>query len=273
VEDVALGDAEGAFEVGRRVETLRHHGTADGRHEAPDLLQQLRLEAIALEAPVRARERIRQVLDEAGHHVAARRRERIVDQRGHQAVDPELLRDAAAARFAVSGLRALEPGHERELRAPQRVRARLLVRQSRLLGQHQVELAAGPVHLDAGHRRTELRLERRRRHQPEVGALRVRVRNHERGVDLAAVREHDADRAAAFDAHRRDLGGGPQLHADPTAGLGHGRRDRAHAAHHVPDEALLRLRAAAEQVEQEAEQRARVIGPAVLAVQAVREDE
>ena len=110
-------------------------------------------------------------------------------------------------------------------------------------------------------------------HQLEVRALRVRVRDDERGVDLAAIREHDAGRAAAFDAHRGDIRGGPQLDARAAAGFGHGRRDRAHSAHHVPDEALLRLRAAAQQVEQQTEQRARVVGPAVLAVEAVRENQ
>ena len=70
-----------------------------------------------------------------------------------------------------------------------------------------------------------------------------------------------------------DFGARADLDAGAAAGRGHRRRDRAHAAHHVADESLLRLRAAAEEMKQEPEQRARVIGPAVLAVEAVREDE
>ena len=80
-----------ALEVGRRIEPLRDQRAADRRHEvARSGASSCASSRLALEAPVRARERVRQVLDEAGHHVAAGRRERVVDQRGHEAVDPEL---------------------------------------------------------------------------------------------------------------------------------------------------------------------------------------
>src|SRR6187431_2880342 len=104
---------------------------------------------VALKTPLRSREPVRQVLYETGHHVAAGRRERVVDERRHEAVDPELFGDPAAARFTIGGLRAVEPGHERELRAAKRVGARLLGLEPRLLRQHEIELAAGAVHLDA----------------------------------------------------------------------------------------------------------------------------
>ena len=154
--------------------------------------------------------------------MAALRRERVVDERGHEAVDPELLRDPAAARLAVGALRAVEPGHERELRAPQRIGARLLVLEPRLLRQHEVELAAGPVHLDAAHGGEEFRVERALRHELEVGALRVGVRDDEAGVDDAAVREHDAARARPPSMRiARDFGARPDLDADAAAGRGH----------------------------------------------------
>ena len=125
VEDVALGDAEDVLEIERRVEPRGDQRRLDRRHEARDLLQELALEPLALEAPVGARQPVRQVLHEAGHHVAAARRERVVEQRGHEAVDPEFVGDASAPRLAVGVLRAREPGHERELRALQRIGRRI----------------------------------------------------------------------------------------------------------------------------------------------------
>ena len=63
------------------------------------------------------------------------------------------------------------------------------------------------------------------------------------------------------------------LGAEAAGRRRHGLGDRAHAADHVPVEALLLVLAPREQVEQQAQRRARLVGPAVLAVDVVGQEQ
>ena len=135
-------------------------------------------------------------------------------------------------------------------------------------------LAQGPSILIAAHRLAELGRQVRRLDEAEERALRVGVRQHEAGRDLACRprgrrrgRGHRARRCARPRAEVRIST------PKPRAARRHGLGDRAHAADHVAVEALLVVVAAGEQVEQEAERGARLVGPAVLAVDVVREEQ
>ena len=95
-----------------------------------------------------------------------------------------------------------------------------------------------------------------------------------RASELVAVLERDAAGAPSShdDARRpaRRCGSRPRA---ARAGRRHRLRDRAHAADHVAHEALELVLAAGEQVEEQAERRARLVRAAVLAVDVVGEHE
>jgi hypothetical protein len=116
-------------------------------------------------------------------------------------------------------------------------------------------LAHGPAIFDRGDRRTELRVEVRRVHEPEEGALRIGVADDEPGADLLAGLEPTPRRgrrpvlptvstAAPRDQdarHRRALAHRPPPPASTDAQR---LRDGSHAALHVSHEALRQLVAA-----------------------------
>ena len=73
------------------------------------------------------------------------------------------------------------------------------------------------------------------------------------GRDLGAVRERDPGRPAAVHQDLRDRSAGGDLHPGGPAGRGDRAADRAHPAQHVAEEPLLRVLAAGQQVEGQAD--------------------
>ena len=203
----------------------------------------------------------------------AGRRQARVDVRGHDAVDPQLVGNAAHLGLVVAPLRELEGRHEGEEGALARGRARARRGEAGLLAQDQVHLGAGAGHLDRGHRFAEVRGQVGRLDEAEERALGVGVREHERRIDLGAVLEGDAPDAPTAGANASHRRAGADLHAALAAGRGHGLGDRPHPAHHVAHEPLHLVLAAGEEMEEQAEGGARVVGSAVLAVDVVGEDQ
>ena len=273
VEDVALGEPVGALEVERSQDLTSHHCPRHVGRVLGDLPQDEVAQTLALRIPVAFAQAIRHVLHEAGHHVAAGRGQARIHVRRHDAVDPELVGEASHLGLVVAPLRKIEGGHESEESAFARRRARARGAEARLFAQSQVHLGAGPGHLDRGHGLAEVRGKLGRLDEAEKRAFGIGVREHERSVDLGAVLEGHAVNGPTSRANARDRGLGANLDAPPPAGRGHGLRDRPHPAHHVPHESLYLVLAPGEQVEEQPEGGARVVRPAVLAVDVVGKDQ
>ncbi len=180
-------------------------------------------------------------------------------ERGHQAIDPQTLVHPSLARTLVTALRAFEPRHERELRVCAACR-----RRDRRLSNRgsspstRLSLPQGPSILIPRTSARNSGVELLGRHELEERALGIRVRDHDGRVDLRAVRQHARLRRDPIGSTRRCTADAVRISTPfAHAGRGHRLRDGAHAAHHVPDESLLRLGTAAQQMEQQSEQACR----------------
>ncbi len=196
-----------------------------------------------------------------------------VHVRGDDAVHPELLGNLAQLGDVVAALGELERRHEREERALRLLELAGHARHAGLLGEHEVDLRAGPVHLDARDRAAEVLGQLPLFDEAEERALRVGVRDDDLCEDLGSVLERDAGRAAVAHQDPADGGAGADVGAELPRGRGHGLRDRAHAAHDVAVEALQVVLAPREEMEEQAERGPRRVRAAVLAVDVVGEEE
>ena len=195
-----------------------------------------------------------------------RGRERVVDARGDDAIDPEILGDLAELREVVAALRSLERRDEREERPPPGARVGRHAAHPRLLGEDEIHLGAGACHPDPADRLEEIGRHGVALDEAQERALGIGVREDRPRADLRAVLEHDAARAAVPHHDPRDGRRGPDLRPEPAGG-------GPHPADDVAVEALRAVLASGEEVEQEPDGRTRQIGPAVLAVDIVRQDQ
>ena len=108
-------------------------------------------------------------------------------------------------------------------------------------------------------------------HQTEKSSLRIRVRKHEARGNFRAVLEEHAARAAIAHIHFCNRRGRKNFRPRFAASGSQRLRDRAHAADHVPVEALNFSVAAAQQMEQQSQRGAGVVRTAVFAVNIVRQ--
>ena len=271
VEDVALGQPVVALQVQRGEHLPGQHRRGHTRRELRDPGQDPVAELVPPAVPGPLGQPVGHVLDEARHDVPAFGGQRGVHGGGHHAVHEQLLR---VGQLAALGPVVARVGHGQVRRqGEQRPLAGRGVRgHAPHLGlgvQDQVDLGARAVHRDPGHRGPEVRGQIGLVHQVQEGPLGVGAGQHHAGGQFLAAGQRDPVGAAAGDpdpGHRRP---GADLHPVRLPGRGDGVADRAHAAHHVPEEARHRVLAAGEQVEGQADQGARLVGAAVLAVQVV----
>ena len=99
----------------------------------------------------------------------------------------------------------------------------------------------------------------------------IRVRNHDGRPELGAIFQRHAPGAAVLDEDARDRRLGSDLGAGLASRGRHRLRDRPHAADHVPVPALHVVVAAREEVEQQADRRARPVRRGVHPVHVVRQ--
>ncbi len=142
-----------------------------------------------------------------------------------------------------------------------------------LLRQDEVDLGAGAVHLDALDRAPELLGQRGGVDQREERPLRIGVGQHDARLEARAVLQLDAARAPVAHVDPGDRSGGPDLRAELPGRGRHRLRDRPHPAQDVAVEALELVLASREEVKEKPERRAGRIGPAVLAVDVVGQEE
>ena len=107
------------------------------------------------------------------------------------------------------------------------------------------------------------------RHHFQECAFGVGVREHDAGANLGAIFQHHAARPAVADIDVRHRCGGPDFDSELSSRRCQRLGDRAHAAHHVSIEALQFVLAAAQQMEEQADGRARLIRSAMLAINVV----
>ena len=144
---------------------------------------------------------------------------------------------------------------------------------ARLFTKHEIDFAGRSLHADVTHILAKLVVEFGRVQQGKKRVFRIGIRNDQGRIDRFPRRERNALHPAGLNVDGLDGGIGADGHAEIVAGPSHRLRDRSHAADHVSLPGLLIGITATEQVKQEADRRARLVGAAVLAVQTVRQDE
>ena len=244
MEDVAAGQAEFALEVRRR----QHLPCDDRRAEVGgDLRHGIDRRvgcSLLVIGPVAAlRQRLVEVLAEQARHVHAGRRERGVDGRRDPHLDGRLARPRAALGVVVGAIEVGERWRDQHRRAV--VLALLPSGDAGEVGQlgerHVHAQGCRVVAVARGHA-AHLVGQQRRVDQPVVEDARIAVGDHARGLDFAAIAQHQT---AGHTAARLHLGHG-RVDFDRRAGLlrdlGHGVADRAHAADGVAPGALLAVR-------------------------------
>src|SRR5215471_18661746 len=121
VEDVALGEAVGALEIERRQHLPGLDRARDVRRVTRDRPDDAVSELLAALVPASPREAVGDVLHEARHDVFAARRQAVVDVRGDDAVDPQIVRDLSPRGGGVGALREIQGRHKREQRSAPRI--------------------------------------------------------------------------------------------------------------------------------------------------------
>src|SRR5208337_4560157 len=111
------------------------------------------------------------------------------------------------------------------------------------------------------------------RDQAEEGAFGISVREHDAGPDFRPVFKHYTSHSSIARIDLLNRGAGADFGSEGSRRLGHRLSDGAHASHNVAVEALLLVLAAAEQVEEQAECGAGLVGASVFAVDVVGEEQ
>src|SRR5262245_53528063 len=212
VEDVPAGEPEALLQVPGREHLAVHDRVADVRRVLGDGVDHDVPELLALLLPVALPQVVRRGLEEYRAAVEALGAERaVVDARDRDvAVGPA--RVPAVLSLVPGALEVLERGsdvhHALVLEADLGAGDGLPVRELR---EHQVDLGRGALDAEIPDVAEELRLELALVHELQEGALRIGVREHERGVDLLAARERHAADASVAAEDPRDLRVGADL--------------------------------------------------------------
>src|SRR5215471_20487460 len=149
MEDVALGQAVGSFEI-QWCENLAYENRArDVWRVFGDLLDDAVTKQLAFLVPIPFAQLVRHKLHKASEDVTPRRRERAVRVRGHGTIDPQFFRYFAKFCDVVATLGKFQRGYEGEERTLLGRRTFRGTRKSWFFAQYQVHFRARACHFDS----------------------------------------------------------------------------------------------------------------------------
>src|SRR5215469_4449280 len=211
------------------------------------------------------------MLNEGGHDVFPRRRERGIHIRGHDAICPQLFGNFTEFRDVVTALRELERRHKGEEGTLGRSPMQRHSSNTRLFAQDKIHFRAGTIHLDRSNSVAKIIGQLTRLHEPEKRPLRIGVRKNDASFELRPILQEDAASAATIHVNTSDGARREDFDAQLSAGRCKGLRDRAHSSHHVAVETLGLAIATAQQMKDQTEGGPCVVRSAVLAVDIIGE--
>ena len=199
LENVAFGQSPFAFEIERGDDLAVQDDVFDIRRVFGDGVDDVVAELFFFRVPVEAgRQLVGRVLHEARKNVFSRRRKRRIGERRNHHVDVGMRRPVAVFRFVVGLLHVLDAGRDRHRAAQVRADSRHALEIRQAVERH-VDLAGRSAELVALHAFHEFvgqmaGLDHLGKREPRIDAG-----GNDVGINLVAVREHDADGASVLD--------------------------------------------------------------------------